>query len=205
VRDGNLLINVQQQSAVGEFGGMRIFELTPDHELASVSSAATATVQRDGSWLLSRYASTRFGGPTIDAEHRATREFKSVVGGDFLELTVAQPNQLETRVLWNLMRHLKDNGLDATAQEFAFWSRIARTTAILFAALLAVPFVFGSLRSAGSGARTLIGVLIGVTFFLVQQMLESGAVVFDASPLVLAWLPTALLAAVALILIARTR
>ena len=65
--------------------------------------------------------------------------------------------------------------------------------------------MFGSLRSAGSGARTLIGVLIGVSFFLVQRMLESGAVVFDASPLVLAWTPTALLGAAALILIARTR
>ena len=44
------------------------------------------------------------------------------------------------------------------------------------------------------GARLLIGVLIGVTFFFVQRMLESGAVVFDASPMVLAWLPTAVLA-----------
>jgi hypothetical protein len=32
--------------------------------------------------------------------------------------------------------------------------------------------VFGSLRSAGSGTRTLLGVLIGVTFFLVQRMLD---------------------------------
>ena len=62
-----------------------------------------------------------------------------------------------------------------TEQEFAFWSRIARTAAILFAALLAVPFVFGSLRSAGAGARRCIGVLIGVMFFFVQRMLESGA------------------------------
>jgi lipopolysaccharide export system permease protein len=68
-----------------------------------------------------------------------------------------------------------------------------------------VPFVFGSLRSAGTGARTLIGVLIGVLFFLVQRLLESGAVVFDASPVVLAWVPTALLGSAALILIARTR
>jgi hypothetical protein len=36
-------------------------------------------------------------------------------------------------------------------------------------------------------------------------MLESGALVFDASPLLLAWLPTALLGSAALILIARTR
>jgi len=48
-------------------------------------------------------------------------------------------------------------------------------------------------------------VLIGVTFFLVQRMLESGALVFDASPVVLAWSPTALLASAALVLIARTR
>ena len=43
VRDGNLLINVSQQSGRGEFGGMRIFELTPDHELTSVATASTAT------------------------------------------------------------------------------------------------------------------------------------------------------------------
>jgi len=205
VRDGNLLINVMQQSGRAEFGGMRIYELTPDHQLASVATASTASVQPDGSWKLTRYATTRFGGEEIQADHLASREFVSAVGGDFLGLTVVQPNDLETRVLWGLVRHLKDNGLDATSQEFALWSRIARTTAILFTALLAVPFVFGSLRAAGAGARLLIGVLIGVVFFFVQRVLESGTVVFDASPLVLAWIPTAVMSAAALLLIARTR
>ena len=205
VRDGNLLINVTQQSGRGEFGGMRIYELTPDHQLTSVATASTASVEPDGSWKLTRYARTQFGGEVIESSQAASRSFKSGVGGDFLGLTVAEPRQLETRVLWELVQHLKENGLDARTQEFAFWSRIARTTAILFTALLALPFVFGSLRSAGSGARLLIGVLIGVTFFFAQRMLESGAVVFDASPLVLAWMPTAVLSAAALILVARTR
>jgi lipopolysaccharide export system permease protein len=205
VRDGNLLINVSQQSGRAEFGGMRIYELTPDHELKSMATASTAAVQPDGSWKLSHYARTTFGGDVIKSEHLDSRDFQSAIGGDFLALTVASPDQLETRVLWDLMHHLKANGLDATSQEFAFWSRIARTAAIIFAALLSVPFVFGNLRSAGAGARLMIGVLIGVTFFFIQRMLESGAIVFDASPFVLAWFPTFLLAAVALILIARTR
>jgi lipopolysaccharide export system permease protein len=205
VRDGNLLINVMQQSGRAEFGGMRIYELTPDHQLASVATAATASVQPDGSWRLSHYDATHFGGPLVESEHINSRPFSSTIGGDFMALTVEVPRQLETRVLWELMHHLKDNGLDAGPQEFAFWSRIARTTAILFTALLAVPFVFGSLRSAGAGSRLLIGVLIGITFFFVQRVLESGAVVFNASPLVLAWTPTVLLASAALILIARTR
>jgi lipopolysaccharide export system permease protein len=205
VRDGNLLINVSQQSGRAEFGGMRIYELTPDHELKSMATASTATVEPDGSWKLTRYARSIFGGERIVAEHLSSKDFQSAVGGDFLGLTVAAPRQLETRVLWDLMHHLEENGLDAAPQEFAFWSRIARTAAILFAALLAVPFVFGNLRSAGSGTRLMIGVLIGVSFFFVQRMLESGAIVFDASPMVLAWLPTLLLASVTLILIARTR
>ncbi len=205
VRDGNLLINVMQQSGRAEFGGMRIYELTPDHQLASVGTASTASVQPDGSWKLTRFAITRFGGEVIESDHVASRDFVSAVGGDFLGLTVVQPRQLESRVLWELVRHLKENGLDAKSQEFAFWSRIARTTAILFTALLAVPFVFGSLRSAGSGARLLIGVLIGLAFFFAQRVLESGALVFDASPMVMAWVPTAVLAAAALLFIARTR
>jgi lipopolysaccharide export system permease protein len=205
VRDGNLLINVMEQSGSSQFAGMRIFELTPDHALVSVASASTATVQADGSWKLSSYARTRFGGEVIEADKEASRVFESGVGGDFLELTVTQPRQLATAVLWGLMQHLRENGLDTAPQEFAFWSRIARTVAIVFAALLAVPFVFGSLRSAGSGARTLFGVLIGLAFFLVQRLLESGAIVFDASPLVLAWFPTVLLALAAVVLIARTR
>jgi lipopolysaccharide export system permease protein len=205
VRDGNLLINVSQQSGTGEFAGMLIFKLTEDHHLESVASASTATIQPDGSWKLAHYASTKFGGELIESEKQDNRNFVSTIGGDFLALTVSTPRQLETHVLWSLIRHLRENKLDASEQEFAFWSRIARTTAILFAALLAVPFVFGSLRAAGAGARTLLGVLIGVAFFFIQRMLESGAVVFDASPLVLAWFPTALLAAVALTLISRTR
>lgn len=205
VRDGNLLINVMEQSGASEFGGMRVFELSPDHQLLSVAAASTANVQKDGTWKLSSYARTRFGGEVVEADREASRVFESSVGGDFLELTVTQPKQLSTVVLYGLIRHLRDNGLDTAPQEFAFWSRIARTCAIIFAALLAVPFVFGSLRASGSGTRTLFGVLIGMSFFLVQRLTESGAIVFNASPIALAWFPTAALALAAIVLIARTR
>jgi lipopolysaccharide export system permease protein len=71
--------------------------------------------------------------------------------------------------------------------------------------LLAVPFSLGPLRSAGAGTRTLIGLLLGVAFFLLQRLIESGTIVFQLDPVILAWLPTALLAMVSLTLLARTR
>jgi len=88
---------------------------------------------------------------------------------------------------------------------FAFWSRIARTVGVLFAVLLAIPFVLGSLRSAGAGTRMMLGLLIGIGFFLLQRLIESGSVVFNLNPVVLAWLPTTLLALATLMLLMRTR
>ena len=88
---------------------------------------------------------------------------------------------------------------------FAFWSRIARTAAIAFAVLLAIPFVLGSLRSAGTGARMVTGLVLGIGFFLLQRLIESGTVVFALNPVLLAWIPTLVLATVTLTLLARAR
>jgi lipopolysaccharide export system permease protein len=75
----------------------------------------------------------------------------------------------------------------------------------MFAVLLAIPFVLGSLRSAGAGTRMMLGLLIGIGFFLLQRLIESGTVVFQLNPVLLAWIPTSLLALLTFILLARTR
>ena len=61
------------------------------------------------------------------------------------------------------------------------------------------------MRSAGTGTRMMLGLLIGIGFFLLQRLIESGTVVFQLNPVLLAWLPTALLALLTLGLLARTR
>ncbi len=40
--------------------------------------------------------------------------------------------------------------------------------------LLALPFVFGPLRTTGAGTRTVIGVMLGVVFFLITRTIENG-------------------------------
>jgi len=77
--------------------------------------------------------------------------------------------------------------------------------AIAFSVLLAIPFVLGSMRSAGAGARTTLALVIGIGFFLLQKLIESGTIVFNLDPVLLAWLPTALLATVTLLALAQAR
>ncbi len=205
VRDGNLILNVARQSGDRQFGGMLVFELSPDHHLYAIGHAARATGGANKKWLLSDYAESRFTPDRVLTRPSGQRLLASRVTAGFLGLAVTDPHQLQVSALYQLIRYFQTNALDARPYLFAFWSRIARTVAIAFAVLLAVPFVLGSLRAAGAGTRTLVGLLLGIGFFLLQRLIESGTLVFELNPVVLAWLPTALLAAVSLGLLARAR
>jgi lipopolysaccharide export system permease protein len=206
VRDGNLILNVQRQSGQRQFGNMQIFELSADHRLVALGHATNATVGADKKWLLGDYAESRFtNDDSVQAEPPGQRVLRSNVTAGFLGLAAQDPNQITNRALWQLIQYDRDNSLDASRVLFAFWSRIARTVAIAFAVLLAIPFVLGSLRSSGAGTRTMMGLMLGISFFLLQRLIESGTIVFDLNPLVLAWIPTATMGIVTLLLLARAR
>ena len=205
VRDGDTILNVAGQSSPRQFGTMQIFELSPEHRLVALGQAAHAAAGTRGKWLLSDYRESRFEGDEVTTRVPGQRLLESNVSAGFLGLAVEDPKQLTGRALWRLIQYLQSNGLDTREYVFAFWSRIARTVGVMFAVLLAVPFVLGSFRSAGAGTRMMIGLLLGIGFFLLQRLIESGTVVFQLNPVLLAWLPTALLALVTFVLLARTR
>ena len=205
VRDGNLVINTARQSGERQFGGMTIFELSHDHRLQAIGHAARATAGTNQEWVLRGYTESRFTPGRVLTRPPGERRMESSVSAQFLGLAVDDPHDMEIATLWQVIRYYQANALDVRPYLFAFWSRIARTVAIAFAVLLPIPFVLGSLRSTGAGARTAIGLLLGIGFFLLQRLIESGTLVFDLNPILLAWLPTAFLAVVSLALLARAR
>jgi len=205
VRDGNRILRVQQSQDGLRQGGMLVFRLSDDHHLLAVGQAARAVPAGKHSWQLHDYSETRFSGDQVTAHSQAVMPLESNVSGQFLQLAMAEPRELATGALYSLIRYYQANQLDPRPYLFAFWSRIARTAAIAFAVLLAMPFVMGPLRSSAHGVRLLTGLLLGIGFFFLQRLIESGTVVFDLNPVLLAWLPTALLVTVTLGLLSRVR
>ncbi len=205
VRDGDLILNVAGQSSERQFGSMQIFELSAEHRLVALGHAAHAAAEARGRWLLSDYRESRFQQDQVTTRAPGQRVLESNVSAGFLGLAVEDPKQLTGRSLWRLIQYFQSNSLDAREYVFAFWSRISRTVGVMFAVLLAIPFVLGSMRSAAAGTRMMLGLLIGIGFFLLQRLIESGTVVFQLDPVLLAWIPTTLLALVTFVLLARTR
>ena len=85
------------------------------------------------------------------------------------------------------------------------WTRLASVVSVVLMTVLALPFVFGGLRSAAAGSRLLVGLVIGLGYYMLSEVLASSGEVFNVDPAIVAWAPSAVLLVATVILVARVR
>jgi lipopolysaccharide export system permease protein len=205
VRDGDTIISVDQQSASTRFGGIKVFMVDRDHHLLSAGRAETAQVARDKVWRLDKYSVTTFDEAGSKVRRNSQGEVRTSLSPEFLGLAIAEPDTMGLHELREYIAHLQRNDLQATQFQTAFWARLARMFAVVVVIMLSLPFSTGSLRNAGQGARTILGVMIGAGFVFLSQMLENSGELFNLEPWMIGWLPTALLSALTGTLLWRNR
>jgi lipopolysaccharide export system permease protein len=205
VKDGNLILRVQTGEVDRAFGGVSLFQLEGATKLRSIQRAERISVADPGRWSLHNVATTRFEGDHVESELVSGIMMQSSVNPEFLGLAATDPQMLTLRGLASYIDHLRRNNLETASYEIGYWSRIARLFAVIVVTLLALPFVFGPLRTTGAGTRTVIGVLLGVVFFLITRTIENGGQLFGLNPALVGWLPTAAIGLCTLVAISRTR
>jgi lipopolysaccharide export system permease protein len=112
---------------------------------------------------------------------------------------------LDTPSLQRYIRYLQTNGLDADRYLVAYFSRIASVVSVVLMTVLALPFVFGGLRSAGAGARLLVGLIIGLTYYVLGEVFITGGEVYGLPPLAIAFAPSAVVLLVGAVAFLRIR
>ncbi|MBN1238718.1 MAG: LPS export ABC transporter permease LptG [Gammaproteobacteria bacterium] len=205
LKDGDRIWNLRRQQGEVEFeSGVLLFELE-DGRLRQVARADSASFGSSEEWLLANYAETRFTGDVIEVEQERLARRPYRLSPDLLELSEIRQDLLDTPALRRYIRYLHENELDARRYEIAYWSRVASMVSVLLMTVLALPFVFGGLRSAGTGGRLLAGLVIGLSYYVATQMLVSSGEVFDLDPRVVAWAPSGVLLLVTAIAFTRLR
>lgn len=195
VRDGGRLLR-----ADGD-GGLTVFDIGDPRALAAITVAGAAQPVPEGGWQLLSAAQTRFSDSGAQRGAGDTLRLQTAASAELFELARADPRQQSLATLHAAIGRLDATGQDARRQRFAYWSALARLASVPLAMLLAVPLVLGFLRTAETGTRASLGLVIGLVYFIAQRMVESGALVFDVAPALLAWLPTLLLAAAVTLLL----
>ncbi len=204
-KDGNMFIAVQAQRSADSYGGIYVLRFDEQHHLQSVGHADAAKLLDTHRWQLRNYVETKFVDDQAIVSKQLNFELTTALSPDFIGAVSKDTDQLTSSELRGFIQHLRSNQLDTGEYEMAWWSRIARTASLLIIVMLAVPFSFGPMRSTGTGARMVVGILLGSLFFFSAKLLSDAGAVFHLKPLIVAWAPTLLLSAVTAIAIARVR
>lgn len=194
-KDGQRIVHLQQLDAAAQVRGLNAFEFAEDGTLLKAEIAESA-IHRQQQWQLNNVQVTAFAGEKTTTEEQAKRTWQTTLTPEQMSHFVASPMVFSFYELHQHLSYLKENQLETSEYERVFWERLASPLSIMLMGLLALPFVFGPLRSAGAGQRVLVGALLGLSYFVVNQIVGHSGQVYGLSPLVAAFLPTVLLAVV---------
>ena len=159
---------------------------------------------REGQWQLSGVRETRFDAEGAAVAREADAEpWNGGVTPNVLRLYLLEANALTVGGLKRLIDYLDGNQLDAQKYRLQLWSKLIEPLTIMAMAAFALPFAFGSLRDAGAGQRLLIGILLGVGFYVVNRVSLSLGQIYGWNALLAAGGPTAVWAAIAALRISR--
>jgi len=180
---GTRTINVNALLANGNVATVTLYEFKHDRQLAAISHAQAGRFV-DGKLILENLteiriddaaiqalADTRRPGAPITTLHTLTeRSLDTTLTPARLLARVLTPERMTLVTLFDYIDYLHSNHLQADRQIVAIWRKIAYPFTLLVMITIAAPIGFMQTRRAGVGAKVFIGILLGVGFFMLNQL-----------------------------------
>jgi lipopolysaccharide export system permease protein len=160
--------------------------------------------ETSGVWRAYGIEETRF--QQHKTEVRAYESMPWSIPLDMVTLRVSgkQPDELGFFALRNYVKSRHGAGL-FFQYTLAYWQRLVQPFTTVVMMVLAIPFVFGPLRSSTMGAKLLAGASVGFGFHLANRFFGPLADVLNWPPELAALLPTAVFALVGIYWMGRMR
>lgn len=189
VRQGREFIHVQTVRPNGELLGVTRYQFDSRRRLKEALYAESAN-QVDKTWHLSQVRGTKFFQDKTSSFKAKTQTIESLLEPEILETAlVKHPERLSLPALWRVIQHRSKNALNTQSYELAFWTKILQPIVIMMMVFLAVPFVFGPLRTGSQGRRIVVGALVAFLFHTVNNLFAPLAVVYQLPPILAVLLP----------------
>ena len=204
VKDGSTYMHLERVNPEFEFGSLHIYKFDNDR-LESIAVAENSIIDENDDWILENIRETRFQPDGVQVLETQLSIESFEMNSGLLGSSLAKPLSLSAREMLIYIDYLQRNNLDATRYEMEFWYRVSRTCSVLIMPILALAFVFGPLRTGGAGGRLMVGIIIGLAYYLASETLANSGQVFNLSPIFVTWLPSVTLAMVAMFALSRIR
>jgi lipopolysaccharide export system permease protein len=179
----NSVVNVRALTSNNEMQGIRIFEFDNKGLVVSMTESESARFGETNSWILNQTTRTDFQiRPSNDGLKKAvesanvtiSREdemrWPTDISAEMVSVALLKPDRMATYDLFNYVQHLKANGQTAQRYEIQFWKKVFYPLSCLVMVFLALPFAYLHFRSGSVTSYVFGGVMIGISFFLLNNV-----------------------------------
>ncbi len=182
---------------------MHFNTITPDGELYNINKygaaeetlshtlwAESARYRKDqGDWLLSNVIITE-----LNNNHQTRRLpemiWQTTLTPELLKTEIlVEPDKMSILELRRKIDYMKSEGLNTSRFELGFWTKAFQPLASLSLVFVAISFIFGPLRESNMGMRVVTGLVIGILFKFVQDLLSPASLVFGFPPILATLVP----------------
>jgi lipopolysaccharide export system permease protein len=169
-------VNVAALTPEGDLQGVRIFEADARGFLVSITQAPRGRFGDDGAWLLEEAERTEFlsrgEGPETRVERLKIPSYRwpTEITPEMVSVALLKPDRMSTLDLFQYVRHLEANGQTSQRYEIEFWRKVFYPLSCMVMVVLALPFAYLHFRSGGITSYVFVGVLIGISFFLLNNV-----------------------------------
>ena len=203
-REGSLTMHVEALDDNGDLLGVRQYWLNDRGRLSLTREAARAEylggADAGADWLLHDGLETHLSDDRLRAQPFSELLWRGQIDpGLISERLLVDARRLSLLDLRRQIGYLQREGLDATAQLIAFWSKCLQPAALFGLVLLALASVLGPLRDVGIGVRISVGIVVGLSFKYLQDLFAPMAVVYELAPPLAVAAPIALCWAIAIL------
>ena len=192
-RDGQRFIYVSNVYPGMNLGTLKVYEFDAANELQKITHARSARYTGE-KWQLEKVQQTDFRREPVQTNQASFLLWDKLLNPDLFDVVSIFPENMSAIELYQYSNYLKDNDLESSQYDLAFWIKIFTPLSSLVMLLIALPFVFGSQRSAGTGNRVMIGLLLGIGFFLLNRTMNYLGQVYSFYPFISASAPVVLVA-----------
>ena len=196
-------------------GAWRVFEFDKDGSLIRVLHAPEASYISGRGWHLKDAKVETLPKITHDetpmVEKSSARKdvdlmLPSEMRPEILGVLTIKPERMGISDLWQYIAHLKETKQTSDRYQVALWSKVFYPLAIFVMLAVAMPFAYLNTRSGGVSIKIFAGLMIGISFYALNNMFSFLGVLNTWHPMVVAVVPTSVMlicAAVALWLLER--
>ena len=172
--DVSYAVNVVSMARNGTLKEPRILEFDAQGFLVSQVSAPTAFVD-NGHWTLvgaerEQYDTRAASNPRIITTKLPLLEWPTSLSREMVSVALLRPDRMRTLDLFDYIRHLDANGQTAQRYEIEFWRKVFYPLSCLVMVVLALPFAYLHFRQSGITTYVFGGVMIGISFFLLNNV-----------------------------------